>query len=595
MGKRTLWVEAAGLCAGILLLFIFMAPAVAQPAFEDVAPQLGLNQTGSCGGPFWVDIDGDGDQDLCRMHRFGEPSVIYRNDGDHFTPMSSGIGLPQDADAGGVNPMDFDHDGDLDLFTHCYSTNFELLVNENGHYVDRTSDLGLDPRTGGRYRAWIDFNRDGWMDLLLDFSDGWKLYRNDGGQLFTDITANTQLPNITDSYFFAESDFDLDGDVDLYLTVIGGPNRLYVNDGNNAFVDRTVAAGLSGIVGNGACAWVDFNHDKYPDLLTPDGNHHGIYINNGDGTFHRLNVHGTDVPDWGDFPQGCLYGIADFDMDGDQDIYVCRPGGCGMGQAPNQFLRQDSINATDIWFTDMAPRLGMDFLEDGYPCVVDYDGDGDMDLYIASQDQPDHLFRNNLNSTVNRLEVKVLGPNGEQDKWLTRVEVYPHGGQSAITASELNSSNVSRNGFKNYLVLDENGHYDLRIYFASGAVMTPDVYPQLSDVVPSQINHLLTVYQGQMAGTPEGSKLAKDFRLDAVYPNPFNSTATIRYSLPASEYVRLGVYDVLGRHVNDLVNGSVSAGEHNMSWNASGVSSGIYFLRLQAGRQVAQQKALLLK
>jgi hypothetical protein len=592
--------KAVGCLRAVVLLgalAVFMVPTgQAQLQFENVATRLGLDQTGSCGGPFWVDMDSDGDQDLLRMHRFNQPSILFRNDGLDFTALSATIGFPQTADAGGVNPMDFDHDGDLDLLVYTYGSNFQLLVNDNGIFTDRAEELGLHPRTGGRYRAWIDFNEDGWMDLLMDFTDGWKLYRNDNGTGFTDITATTGMPDIPDSYIFIESDIDLDGDVDLYVSVIGGPNHLYVNNGDGSFEDQTVAAGLGDIVGNGSCAWVDFNHDKYPDLITPDGNHHGVFINNGDRTFTTLTVHGTNVQSWGGYPQACLYGIADFDMDRDPDIYVCRPGGCGNGLAPNQFLRMDSISSTDIWFTDVAPDLGMDFEEDGYPCVVDYDGDGAMDLYIASQDHPDRLFHNITPHTADQMEVRVLGPTGDQDRWLSRVEVYQHGTDQVVSASELNSSNVARNGFKNYFVLDPAAHYDLKVYFTDGTSMLPADFPQLSDVVPSDVNHLLTVYKGQTTGTPAtGVVGAGDFRLEAAYPNPFNSATTLRFVVPAACRAQLRVYDLLGQNVANLMDENVSAGEHQVTWNAAGVSSGVYFVSLDSGDRFARQKVLLLK
>ncbi|HEY3296393.1 MAG TPA: T9SS type A sorting domain-containing protein [bacterium] len=593
MKSTTKLCTAAGLWIGALVVCLWATTALAQPAFVDVAPELGLNQTGSCGGVFWYDYDGDGDLDLLRTHRFFEPSMLFRNDGDHFTGLTD-IGLPSDADAGTCVPMDFDHDGDYDVYIDCYSSHIRLLVNENGTYVNRTEELGITPRYGGTRPTWLDINHDGWMDLMLEFSDSWALYLNNGNNHFTDVTARSQLPNLDWGAFFIESDINLDHNIDLYTTTIGGANHLYINVGDGVFRDSTAAAGLAGIPSDFGCAWVDFDDDKYPDLLTPGTNYHSIWHNNHDGTFTEMTVHGTTTGSWGGFPYGARYAVADYDMDGDMDFYAARPGGCGDGQAANQFFRMDSLNGMDIYFTDIAPELGMDFAADGFPLWADYDRDGDLDLYLAQQDLPDRLFRNDLIHHSNRLEVNVLGPNGEKDRWHTRVEVYPHSGSTLLKVSELNYSNVARDGFNNYFVLNEDGHYDLRIYFASGAVMTPEEYPQLSDVVPSQINHLLTVYQGQLSAEP-AAKPAQNFMLDAAYPNPFNASTNIRYSLPAAGYVRLAVYDVLGRHIADLVNSSVSAGEHRAMWNPVNVASGVYVVRLQAADQIAQQKVLLLK
>jgi hypothetical protein len=79
------------------------------------------------------------------------------------------------------------------------------------------------------------------------------------------------------------------------------------------------------------------------------------------------------------------------------------------------------------------------------------------------------------------------------------------------------------------------------------------------------------------------------------YPNPFNPTTTISYQLPVASEVSLKVYDVLGREVVVLVNGRQAAGSYNIMLNGAGLSSGVYFYRLQAGSFVATKKMMLVK
>ncbi len=586
----------SGLCLGCLAATLALCGlSFGQPLFEDVAPAMGLDLTGTAGGVFWYDYDNDGDLDLLHSYRFMNRSVIFRNDGDHFTRLTD-IGFSDLRDAGKSLPLDFDHDGDLDLWLSEYGSASQLMVCEAGQFVDRTIEVGLAGLNASREFAWIDMNRDGWLDLLWSNLGTWKLLRNDNGTHFTDVTASTQLPDLYDLSSFSEADIDLDGDADLYVTRIGADNHFYINEGNGVFTDRTTAAGLAGIPADIGCAWADFDNDKFPDLLTQGAGRHDIWHNNGNGTFTMMAIHGTQTADWGGFPYGACYAIADFDMDKDLDIYAVRPGGWGAGLAANQFFRFDSLRGLDIWFTDIAPGLGMNFAEDGQAAWGDYDGDGALDLYVSRQGGADALFHNNTLENGNRLEVRLLGPTGDQSRWHSRVEVYPHGETSALTVSELNYSNVNRNGLRNYFVLDENGHYDLRVYFTCGTVMLPEDYPQLSDVVPAEIDHLLTVYMG-VGGTPVTNPVIyPEFRMDALYPNPFNSTAMIQFRVPVSGHVRLAVYDVLGRHITDLVNGTVSTSDpQRVTWNAKDVPSGVYFLRLEAGSHVAQQKALLLK
>jgi hypothetical protein len=85
------------------------------------------------------------------------------------------------------------------------------------------------------------------------------------------------------------------------------------------------------------------------------------------------------------------------------------------------------------------------------------------------------------------------------------------------------------------------------------------------------------------------------FSLMQNYPNPFNPVTVVGYQLPAVSDVRLGVYDLLGREVAALVNERKSPGSYEMHFDASGLASGVYFYRLQAGDLVMTRKLLFLK
>ena len=79
------------------------------------------------------------------------------------------------------------------------------------------------------------------------------------------------------------------------------------------------------------------------------------------------------------------------------------------------------------------------------------------------------------------------------------------------------------------------------------------------------------------------------------YPNPFNPTTTIQYSMPRRAAVTLIVYNTLGQQVAVLVNGSEGAGYHEVKFDGSGLASGVYFYRLQAGNFVQTKELLLLR
>jgi hypothetical protein len=578
--------------AGLFCLMLAMMPVYGQLAFVDVAPSYGLDIAEGCGDVIWYDFDNDGDLDLLVTHNFSGHNFFYQNDGNSFPSLA--VGLPQ----GGCRPIpaDFDHDGDLDILFRCHNapTVQRLMVREGDYFFDRTVELGLPETDHWRDCAWVDVDHDGWVDLIAGNAiSGFHVFRNNLGTRFDDITAQTSLPPYSNFSEMCEADVNFDGEIEMFMTRLNGDDHYYVNDGNAHFRDMTVEAGLAGAIGETDCIWADFDNDLFPDLLTQASDHHTIWHNNGNGTFTEMNVHGTTDAY---YTSNANYAVGDFNMDKKLDFYAGRPGNCAYGRAPNQFFIQDTCIGLDIWFTDVAPALDMDFMADCTPTVADFDNDGRLDLSLAGHEDPFRLLRNVTPLPLNFLQVLPLGPNGEQDRWHTRVEIYPHGSFQAVAASELNSSNVRRSGMSNYFVVDQNGHYDLRIHFASGVVMTPEQYPYLSDVVPSQIGHLLTVRQGQQLKTPPAPPTTPmAFALNGVYPNPFNATTGIRYSVAEDGMARMAVYNLSGQRVAEILNGFVTQGEHVLPWNASGLATGVYLLELRSGARVVHAKAVLLK
>ncbi len=85
------------------------------------------------------------------------------------------------------------------------------------------------------------------------------------------------------------------------------------------------------------------------------------------------------------------------------------------------------------------------------------------------------------------------------------------------------------------------------------------------------------------------------FKLKQNYPNPFNPTTIISYELPKSSFVRLSIYDIIGRLVNTIVNEQKNAGSYTVKWNADNISSGIYFYRIDAGEFSSVKKCLVVK
>jgi photosystem II stability/assembly factor-like uncharacterized protein len=111
----------------------------------------------------------------------------------------------------------------------------------------------------------------------------------------------------------------------------------------------------------------------------------------------------------------------------------------------------------------------------------------------------------------------------------------------------------------------------------------------------SGVTAITTATFGVPVGVEAEKEMPQTFALSQNYPNPFNPTTTIRYSLPNRSRVALTVFNTLGQEVAQLVNGEVEAGYHDVAFNALGLSSGVYFYRIQAGDFVATKKLLHLK
>lgn len=96
-------------------------------------------------------------------------------------------------------------------------------------------------------------------------------------------------------------------------------------------------------------------------------------------------------------------------------------------------------------------------------------------------------------------------------------------------------------------------------------------------------------------GIQQITSVVKEFSLGQNYPNPFNPTTNIRFSIPKSEHVSLRVYDILGREVKALVNQNLTPGEYQVDFDATGLSSGMYYYSLRSGDFVDVKKMVLVK
>ena len=164
------------------------------------------------------------------------------------------------------------------------------------------------------------------------------------------------------------------------------------------------------------------------------------------------------------------------------------------------------------------------------------------------------------------------------------------------TATELNNS-----GFE-IERKHENSNWSKIAFVKGHGTSTISNKYSYNDAKLSSGNYMYRLKQIDFDGSYEYSKiieanidLPSNFELSQNYPNPFNPNTVIAYSLPKAGHVTLKIYNALGQEISRLVNGFVEAGNHNIKFNASGFSSGIYYYRLEADGFTAMKKMILIR
>jgi hypothetical protein len=118
---------------------------------------------------------------------------------------------------------------------------------------------------------------------------------------------------------------------------------------------------------------------------------------------------------------------------------------------------------------------------------------------------------------------------------------------------------------------------------------------------PQSFTSSVAVYLVRLAAGPGGiedmtkGQLPKTFILSQNFPNPFNPVTSIKFTIPKSEFVKLIIYDILGREIVRPVNQELRAENYEVNWDATNYTSGIYFCRLKAGDFVQTRKMILLR
>lgn len=399
------------------------------------------------GGATAGDVDGDGWIDLY-LTRLDAPDLLFRNVGGTFRDITTESGLTARLPSNGAAFGDVDDDGDLDLaVTTVGGSRTHLYVNQgDGTFVEAAQGRGVAMDWGFEHLGFTvcfgDYDRDGWLDLHTSHWGGTvpeparthtRLFRNRGIEapgFYEDVTADAgvTLPEVDGGPAFAFTssfaDMDRDGWPDLVIAADFGSTRLYWNQGDGTFVDGTddLGRGVPGdengmglaigdVDGDGQFDWfVSSIHDPRAPCRScawgTSGNR--LYRNLGDRTFEdATDDFGVREGFWG-------WGSALFDYDNDGDLDLGMTNGYvteGDATAPfhDDPMRLWRNDGEGPW-TEVAREVGLDDTQSGKSfLVLDYDRDGDLDVFITNNAGEPRLYRNDGGNARHWLRVRAPG------------------------------------------------------------------------------------------------------------------------------------------------------------------------------------------
>ncbi len=482
-----------------ILLFssiLFIHKSFAQTRFKDVTAEAGINHVFKVyegmfgGGACVIDYNNDGFEDVYISGGMND-DVLYKNNGNGtFTNVfeNSGLTLTKKYVTQGVTGADVNRDGFVDLFVTTITSrdkkqaipreiNLLFLNNGNGTFHDVTKEYGLDQMYSfSTSPSFGDINADGWPDLYVgnyfneftgklsvindatvvqanQIAKGYLLL-NEGGKKFKDVSDDYGLDFRGFGFGGVFTDFDNDGDQDIFINHDFGykrtPDILLENKyPSKKFTDVAKEKGLDLRINSMGTAVGDYNNDGLMDYFMTNIKFNKFMVNQGQG---KPFVDKATELGMGLFAISWGANFADFDEDGDLDLFVSN-GDLNPDCHPMANFYYENNNGK---FHDKAAAYGLADYGIGRGSVVfDYDNDGDLDLLVVNQESvlPDYpapsvtkLYRND-SATGNWIKIVLKGVQAESQGIGSKIEVEA-GGKKMIreidggASSHLSQSSV---------------------------------------------------------------------------------------------------------------------------------------------------------
>ena len=422
-------------------------------------------------GVGWIDYDQDGLMDLyfvqsgaTDIYTPPQPlrSALYHNNGDGtFTDVTEKAGVGGSGHYGqGVTVGDYDNDGYPDLYVTGYGNAILYHNNGDGTFTDVTAKAGLaDEGQWSTSAGWIDYDRDGWLDMVVcnyikwssknnlwcgDHRPGYraycspdnyrgqriKLYHNNHDGTFTDVSEKSGI-GIPEAKGMGvvTADFNNDGWTDIAIANDTWPNFLFLNQHDGTFKDVSFISGVAASAegryeaGMGIDA-ADVDGDGWMDIYIThlDLELNRLYHNNHDGTFNDV-TYAAGIATNTNFLSGVSMKFVDYDNDGWTDILQANG---AMLDNIHLYHSEERYPEPKLMFRNLgqgkfepvSKYLGQDFMR---PVVgrglaaADFDNDGDIDFVMNNRGDYPELMRNDGGNANHWLTVKLIGTKSNRD------------------------------------------------------------------------------------------------------------------------------------------------------------------------------------